>query len=127
MQNRCKFIIDTNPIFTVSIHQNSYPDENVTGAQVFYFTHSKDGETLATVLQNSLIANLDPSNTRQPKANDTYYLLKKTPTPTVIVECGFLSSPTEANLLSTPEYQEKVVHAIYLGIMEYLTKIVPSH
>ena len=120
MRNRCQHIIDANPIFTISIHQNSYPAEDVTGAQVFYFTHSKEGNDLANMLQNSLIQNVDPSNTRHPKANDSYYLLKKTPTPTVIVECGFLSSPSEAVLLTTPEYQAKLVDAIYLGILEYL-------
>lgn len=120
MRNRCALITEANPVFTISIHQNSYPSEEVSGAQVFYFTASEDGKALATTLQNSLIANLDPTNTRQPKANDSYYLLKKTPTPTIIVECGFLTSPTEAALLATSEYQEKVVHAIYLGIMEYL-------
>ncbi len=120
MRNRCQLIIEASPIFTISIHQNSYPAESVTGAQVFYFTHSEEGRILATTLQNSLIANLDPSNTRQPKANDTYYLLKKTPTPTVIVECGFLSSPVESALLATLEYQKKIVSAISLGIMEYL-------
>ena len=120
MRNRTQIITDANPVFTISIHQNSYPAENVTGAQVFYFTHSTESKNLATILQNSLIANLDPSNTRQPKANDSYYLLKKTPTPTVIVECGFLSSPSESALLCTPEYQKKIIHAIYLGILEYL-------
>ena len=120
MRNRCALITEANPIFTISIHQNSYPAANVTGAQVFYFTESEEGKALATTLQNSLIANVDPTNKRQPKANDTYYLLKKTPTPTVIVECGFLTSPSESALLTTPEYQEKLVDAIYLGIMEYL-------
>lgn len=120
MQNRCKIITEVNPVFTISIHQNSYPAENVTGAQVFYYTHSAEGAVLATTLQDSLITNLDPSNTRQPKANDSYYLLKKTPTPTVIVECGFLSSPSEAALLSTEEYQKKVVNAIFLGVLDYL-------
>lgn len=120
MRNRCALITEANPIFTVSIHQNSYPSEKVTGAQVFYFTESEEGLELATILQNSLISNLDPSNRRQPKSNDTYYLLKKTPTPTVIVECGFLSSPSEAALLNTSEYQEKMVDAICLGILEYL-------
>lgn len=120
MRNRCTLITEANPIFTISIHQNSYPSEKVTGAQVFYFTESEEGKALATTLQNSLITNVDPSNKRQPKANDSYYLLKKTPTPTVIVECGFLTSPYEAALLTTTEYQAKLVDAIYLGIMEYL-------
>ena len=120
MRNRCALITEANPIFTISIHQNSYPAENVTGAQVFYYTQSAEGKALATTLQNSLITNVDPSNRRQPKANDSYYLLKKTPTPTVIVECGFLTSPSESALLVTPEYQEKLVNAICLGILEYL-------
>ena len=120
MQNRCRLIEDANPIFTISIHQNSYPSTEVSGAQVFYYTHSKEGELLAGILQDSLITNLDPSNRRAPKANDSYYLLKKTPTPTVIVECGFLSNPTEASLLSATEYQEKIVYALSAGILEYL-------
>ncbi len=120
MHNRCKLITDTNPLFTISIHQNSYPSPDVQGAQVFYYTHSAEGEVLAGTIQKSLVTNLDSGNHRVEKANDSYYLLKKTPTPTVIVECGFLSSPTEAALLTSAEYQEKVIHAIYLGIMEYL-------
>lgn len=54
------------------------------------------------------------------KANESYYLLKKTPTPTVIVECGFLSNTEEANLLITDEYQDKVAEAIRDGILTYL-------
>jgi len=45
---------------------------------------------------------------------------KKTPTPTVIVECGFLSNPAEADLLLDEDYQNKLVRAIYMGILEYL-------
>ncbi len=120
MQNRCRLITEANPIFTISIHQNSYPSAGVSGAQVFYYTHSKEGELLAGILQDSLITNLDPANRRAAKANDSYYLLKKTPTPTVIVECGFLSNPTEASLLSTAEYQEQIVNALCLGILDYL-------
>lgn len=120
MQKRCEIISDANPIFTISIHQNSYPSEEVSGAQVFYYGQSKDGETLANILQNSLISRVDPNNKRIAKANDSYYLLKKTPTPTVIVECGFLSSPVEADLLLDENYQNKLTRAIYMGIIEYL-------
>lgn len=47
---------------------------------------------------------------------------KKTPTPTVIVECGFLSNPTEAELLLQDDYQDQLVNAIYTGIETYLEK-----
>ena len=92
MHNRCEIITKAMPVFTVSIHQNSYPEEYVKGAQVFYYGQSKEGETLAKKIQSSLVSYLDPKNHRVEKANESYYLLKKTPTPTVIVECGFLSN-----------------------------------
>ena len=120
MQKRCEIITKAMPLFTVSIHQNSYPEEYVKGAQVFYYGQSKEGEELAKKIQSSLVAHLDPENHRVEKANESYYLLKKTPTPTVIVECGFLSNSEEADLLNTNEYQDKVAWAIMMGIIEYL-------
>lgn len=123
MQERCKIISDANPLFTISIHQNSYPKEYVHGAQVFYYSASAEGKTLAEILQTNLISHLDTENTRCAKGNDSYYLLKKTPTPTVIVECGFLSNSNEAELLTTDDYQNKVSRAIYLGILEYLKSL----
>ena len=121
MQNRCKIITDANPAFTVSIHQNSYTTADIKGAQVFYYSQSADGKKLANSIQDSLVEHVDPSNTRVAKANDSYYLLKKTPTPTVIVECGFLSNPTEADLLLEEEYQDTLADAIALGIRSYLS------
>lgn len=120
MQERCQLITEANPVFTVSIHQNSYTTADIKGAQVFYFGQSPNGEKLANILQDSLITHADPKNKRVAKANESYYLLKKTPTPTVIVECGFLSNPVEADLLLDADYQNKLARAIYIGIIEYL-------
>lgn len=120
MQHRCKIITDANPVFTVSLHQNSFTSPDVKGAQVFYYGQSVEGKALAECLQENLISQIDPKNNRVAKANESYYLLKKTPTPTVIVECGFLSNPIEADLLLTAEYQDKLALAIYTGIITYL-------
>ena len=49
-------------------------------------------------------------------------MLKKTPTPTVIVECGFLSNYEESALLSEDMYQERIAWAIVMGIMQYLNQ-----
>ncbi len=120
MRKRCEIITKANPVFTVSIHQNSYPDESVKGAQVFYYGQSQEGKKLAETLQKSLVEQLDSENHRQAKANESYYLLKKTPSPTVIVECGFLSNSQEAKLLDTEEYQNKVAEAVKSGILKCL-------
>ena len=124
MQKRCKIIEDSNALFTVSIHQNSYEDPEIHGAQVFYYSHSREGEAVAKILQESL-QEIDPENHRQAKANETYYLLRRTKVPTVIVECGFLTNPEEAEKLSGEEYQEQVAEAVAKGIakcLEYLNE-----
>lgn len=120
MQERCKLIAESEPVFTVSIHQNSYVTEDIKGAQVFYYGQSEVGKELAETLQESLISLVDPDNHRQAKANESYYLLKKTTSPTVIVECGFLSNSDEAALLVTSDYQDTLVDAICQGIFTYL-------
>lgn len=120
MKRRIGIIDETAPALTVSIHQNSYPEEYVSGAQVFYYTGSAEGQKSAVFLQDSLIRRLDPENHRQVKANDSYYLLKKTSTPIVIVECGFLSNSVEAEKLCDSSYQERVAWAIHIGVLQYL-------
>lgn len=120
MKQRIRMIEEAAPVVTVSIHQNSYHEEYVHGAQVFYYTGSSEGKKLAEKIQNRLIVGVDPENTRQVKANDSYYLLKKTQTPIVIVECGFLSNQAEAEKLCAKEYQEKLAWEIHLGILQYL-------
>lgn len=120
MKRRIDKIEETAPALTVSIHQNSYPEEYVHGAQVFYYNTSTEGKRLAEKIQERLVAYVDPENTRQIKANDSYYLLKKTAVPIVIVECGFLSNAKEAAKLMTQDYQNKLAWAIHMGILQYL-------
>lgn len=120
MKRRIAIIDETAPQITVSIHQNSYPEEYVHGAQVFFYTGSREGQELAEMIQRQLVDKVDPENKRQVKANDSYYLLKKTETPIVIVECGFLSNSEEAEKLCDDEYQEEIAWAIHMGILQYL-------
>ena len=120
MKNRVQIIEETQPMLTVSIHQNSYHEEYVHGAQVFYYAGSDKSKELAERIQQVMALELDRDNARKAKANDSYYLLKKTSAPIVIVECGFLSNYEEAQKLSSDLYQEKVAWAIHLAVMQCL-------
>ena len=122
MKMRVEQINKEKPLLTVSIHQNSYGEEYVDGAQVFYYNSSVQGKELAETIQNRMVQYLDPENHRVAKANDSYYLLKKTGKPIVIVECGFLSNGAEAEKLCDDYYQEKVAWNIHMAIMQYLNK-----
>ena len=120
LKNRCALINEGTADCAVSIHQNSYHEEYVKGAQVFYYGTSKDSEKLAGLIQAKLKKEVDPENTRQAKANESYYLLKKTGIPIVIVECGFLSNWEEAKLLQEEYYQKQLAWAIAMGTVRYL-------
>lgn len=120
MKNRCETIAEADPVIVVSIHQNSYHQEEVSGGQVFYYKGSDKGKRLAETLQKRFDYVLGEKNTRQAKANDNYYLLLHVKCPIVIVECGFLSNWKEAKLLNSEEYQDKLAWTIHMGIMEYL-------
>lgn len=120
MKRRCAAIDDLEPFLAVSIHQNSYTSSAVKGPQVFFYESSAQGQELAAALQEALNEMLEIERPREIKANDSYYLLRKTKSPTVIVECGFLSNPEEAEKLVTDAYQEKVAEAVCSGILNYI-------
>ena len=42
--------------------------------------------------------------------------------PSVLIECGFLSNPDEAMLLSDKQYQKKLAFVTYLSLVEYFNK-----
>ena len=111
---------ETKPDLVVSIHQNSYHEENVSGGQVFYYKDSEKGKELAEILQKRFDFVLGEKNKRLAKPNGNYYLLLHVKQPIVIVECGFLSNWKEAKALNTEDYQDRMAWTIHMGIMEYL-------
>ena len=124
LKNRLALIDASGAVLAVSIHQNSYTSEKVSGAQVFYYESSKEGEKAAKLMQQQLKVGVDEANDREAKKNGSYYLLKKSSVPTIIVECGFLSNGAEAERLIENEYQEKMAWNIAMGILQYLNDVV---
>lgn len=113
MKARKKIIENANADLVVSIHQNSYPRKEIKGAQVFYAPGSETGRTYAESMQKVLNGTLNSDRTA--KSGD-YYIIQCSETPSILIECGFLSNPTEENLLITPAYQQKVAYSITTGI-----------
>lgn len=118
MKARRELIVKTRPNMVISIHQNSYTNHSLRGAQVFYDKKSETSKTIAENIQEQFKINLDKS-IKVPSPGD-YYMLKCSPAPSVIVECGFLSHPEEEMLLQTAEYQNKIIDSIYKGIVNFL-------
>lgn len=108
-----------NAIF-ISIHMNSFPQEQYSGLQVYYSENSPLSTDLAKTVQEIAVKNLQPDNTRKIKsAGDNIYLLDKITHPAILIECGFLSNNTECHKLCTDEYRHRLCMTIYYAIMNY--------
>lgn len=122
LAKRIEIIEEADADFVLCIHQNIFTDPKYSGAQVFYYEASEEGAKLADSIQNQLIIGVDPENNRVSKSNMNYYMLKQSPIPIVIVECGFLSNAEEELKLGTLEYQRALAWNIYLGTMHYVNE-----
>ncbi len=118
MEMRKELIKKIRPNMVISIHQNSYTNHSLRGAQVFYDKTSDISKQIADYIQSEFLQNLNHSNKHTSPGD--YFMLKCTTAPSVIVECGFLSNAEEEKLLLSEDYQEKIVDCIYLGIVKFL-------
>lgn len=120
MDNRLALFNQYDNAVCISIHQNQYTDPAYSGAQMFYSDNVKGSASLAQIMQQAFVTQLQPENTREVKqCGKELYLCYFSENPTVMVECGFLSNPEEAVLLETEEYQQKVAFTIFSGLNQY--------
>lgn len=109
-----------NPIF-VSIHMNAFPQAQYHGLQVWYGVKNETSKALAQAIQSSVKEALQPENDRQVKAaTSAIFLLDNLDCPAILVECGFLSNPTEAELLQDETYQSALAKEISIAILKTL-------
>jgi len=120
LKRRLEMINESEANFFVSVHLNSIPSQKWSGAQTFYAPQLKENAKAAKFIQDELRINLENTD-RKAKPLSSVYILKNAKKPGVLVEVGFLSNPTEKQLLKTEEYQEKVAASIYKGMLRYFS------
>lgn len=104
----------------LSIHQNFYPAHTPFGPQVFY-GKSEAGEAFAVCVQNNLTALLSPDNRRlAAPISEDIFLMKKASCPAVLVECGFLSNPTECSKLESEDYRMQLSLVLIGSYLQYI-------
>lgn len=120
LKERVRILRETENAVLLSIHQNHYPDERYSGAQVFYAKTEGSAE-LAKQLQSALVSVLNPGSRRQEKKSSGIYLMEHVDCPAVLIECGFLSNAEEDRKLQDPEYQKKLCAVIAATTCQYLS------
>lgn len=126
-KNRLRTIEETGECIFISIHQNHFSESKYDGAQVFYSGNREESAALAESIRQNIVSSLQPENHRENKqAEKSIYLLYHCQVPSVLVECGFLSNPAEAEKLSQESYQKSMAAAIYNGLIDYLQTVKES-
>lgn len=117
-----------NPSLFTSIHFNSYSDPAANGLEIFYKVKDKNGgptKTLANNIYNSILEKF-PLNKRGLKTStlndgrDRLHVLRETKNDAVLVECSFLTSPKDQQLVDEPQERQLMGTQIGKGIEKTL-------
>jgi N-acetylmuramoyl-L-alanine amidase len=100
-----------NAIF-VCIHFNSTQRRGAAGIETYFY--NRDSLPLASAI-HYYVAGGAPSANRGVRRRG-YYVLRRTNIPAVLVECGFLTNPTEAAYAQTGSYRQKLAEEIAAGV-----------
>src|SRR6266446_4409018 len=100
-----------NAIF-VCIHFNAARRSGANGIETYFY--NRDSLTLASAV-HYYVAGGAPSSNRGVRRRG-YFVLRRTRIPAVLVECGFLTNPTEARYVQNNSYRQKLAEEIARGI-----------
>lgn len=104
----------------LSIHQNYYPDERYSGAQVFY-AGTANSDILAKSLQEAFCKVLNPTSNRKSKKCSGVFLMEHLRCTGVLIECGFLSNQQEDAKLRDANYQKQLCAVIAATVSQFLS------
>jgi N-acetylmuramoyl-L-alanine amidase len=100
-----------NAIF-VCIHFNATGRRGASGIETYFY--GRDSLPLASAI-HYYVAGGAPSENRGVRRRG-FYVLRKTRIPAVLVECGFLTNPTEAAYAQHASYRQKLAEEIAAGV-----------
>lgn len=107
IKERVRIANTHNGSVLLSVHQNYFQESKYYGAQVFYST-TYGSKELAGMIQDNLVKSLTPESNRKEKRGEGIYILEHVKCPAVLIECGFISNPTEESQLAHSDYQKKI-------------------
>ena len=96
----------------VSIHFNCSSRGGANGIETYYYR--SDSAALAASIHRNVVAGA-PTENRGIRRRG-FFVLRRTAIPSVLVECGFLTNPTEGRLAQTDSYRQKLAEQIARGI-----------
>src|SRR5256714_1861924 len=98
----------------VCVHFNATPRRSANGIETYFY--SQQSLQLASAIHYYL-NRVAPTPNRGVRRRG-FYVLRRTTVPSVLVECGFLTNPTEAQYAQSVSYRQQLAEAIARGVRE---------
>lgn len=104
----------------VSVHANSLAPGNsgISGVETYHSRNSSVGRELASYVHSQIISATGARDRSVRGAG--FYVIARTSMPAILVETGYVTNPTEARNLDSPDYQKRMADAIARGIDQFM-------
>jgi N-acetylmuramoyl-L-alanine amidase len=129
-RERAKFANDMAAEIFISLHLDAVTSEHASGSACFYYgaslpsseVRSAVGERLSDLISREVATRTDLVDGRtHPKS---WALLRLTRMPAVRLEAGYVTSPSDAARLRTPEFRDALAEAVVAGVQRLY---LPDH
>ena len=117
---RIAFTNNSNADLMISLHEDSYKNENAHGAATYFYgseahgVHSIVGERFASLVQREICARTDFANCRTHAM--TWELLRLTKAPAVRIDLGYKTNPGDIGRMSRPDFRDVIAEALVIAI-----------
>jgi N-acetylmuramoyl-L-alanine amidase/PKD repeat protein len=102
----------------LSIHNNAALSQYAHGTETYWCSNGVSGSNqFANLVQNNLVSQIGRANRGVKTAN--FRVIKYTQMVAALVECAFVSNPTESDLLKTADFREKCSVGLFNAIVAF--------
>ncbi len=118
LQGRVDFAQSRNADMFISIHMNSSSSSASNGTETFYSTDKS--LLFAREIHKEFVSATGRKSRGVSRAR--FYVIRKTTMPSVLLECAFVSNPTEENIALSTQWRERLAQGVTRGVINYVEK-----
>lgn len=128
LEDRARLANEAGATAFLSFHCNAAAEPGADGYEVWTTRGQTPADRLSTLiytelLLGTLLCGREDLDDGDPDREADFYVLRHTTMPAVLVECGFITNESDAEMLMDPEGRNEIVTAICAGVKSWLKEI----
>jgi N-acetylmuramoyl-L-alanine amidase len=106
----------------ISIHNNSFKDKTAKGFESFIYSGNVSSGTIAfqNVLHAEIMREIGAEVEERGKRRANFHMLRESNMKAVLTENLFLSNASDANLLKSSSFRQKIANGHIMGVVKFL-------